>query len=115
MLDASSGLTFAEPGAAIKLLAHEGEPGEIYNIGANAQMANIDLTHRILEVLGRDESWIENVPDRPGHDTRYAVDSSKIRSLGWRPEHTFDEWIEDTISWYRSNEEWWRPLKEASS
>ena len=61
--------------------------------------------------MGRDESWIERVPDRPGHDLRYAVDSSKIRSLGWEPAHSFDERLLDTIEWYRARQDWWRPLK----
>jgi dTDP-glucose 4,6-dehydratase len=99
--------------SAIHLLVDRGEPGEIYNIGANAQLPNIDLTHRILQHLGLDESWIEPVPDRLGHDLRYAVDSSKMRSLGWAPLHDFDERLEVTIAWYRDREDWWRPLKES--
>jgi dTDP-glucose 4,6-dehydratase len=97
--------------AAIHLLVDQGEPGEIYNIGANAQLANIDLTGTLLDSFGLDESWIEYVPDRPGHDLRYAVDSSKIRSLGWAPSHTIEERLADTIEWYRAREDWWRPLK----
>lgn len=99
--------------SALSLLLEKGEPGEIYNIGANAQMRNIDLTRMILRALGRDESWIEEVPDRPGHDFRYAVDSSKVRKLGWFPTHDFDVQLEETIEWYEKNETWWRPLKEA--
>jgi len=98
--------------AAIHLLVDQGIPGQTYNIGANAQLTNLDLTKRILDALSLDESWIENVPDRLGHDLRYAVDSSKLRSLGWSPEHSFDEWLDETISWYRRREDWWRPLKE---
>jgi len=97
--------------AAIHLLVDQGQPGEIYNIGANAQLANIDLTGTLLDSFGLDESWIEYVPDRPGHDLRYAVDSSKIRSLGWAPSHTIEERLADTIEWYRAREDWWRPLK----
>jgi dTDP-glucose 4,6-dehydratase len=99
--------------AAIHLLVDQGKPGEIYNIGANAQLANIDLTRALLDSFGLDESWIEYVPDRPGHDLRYAVDSSKIRSLGWAPAHTIEERLADTIEWYRAREDWWRPLKGA--
>jgi dTDP-glucose 4,6-dehydratase len=101
--------------SAVHLLVDQGRPGEVYNIGANAQLPNIDLTTRILEHFGLDESWIERVPDRLGHDLRYAVDSSKIRSLGWAPDHDFDERLEDTIAWYRDREDWWRPLKGSRS
>ena len=97
--------------AAIYLLINEGEKGEIYNIGANAQLSNLELTRRILDAFGLDESWIEYVPDRPGHDLRYAVDSSKIRRLGWEPQHPFEERLMDTIEWYRKREDWWRPIK----
>jgi dTDP-glucose 4,6-dehydratase len=98
--------------SAIHLLVDEGRLGDIYNIGANAQLSNMELTRRILAGFGHDESWIEPVADRPGHDLRYAVDSSKIRSLGWAPAHSLDERLADTIEWYRSREDWWRPIKE---
>ena len=100
--------------AALHLLVDEGVGGEIYNIGAGEQLSNLSLTHRILEAVGADESMIEYVPDRLGHDLRYAVDSSKLRSLGWQPQHDFSERLEETIEWYRAREDWWRPLKEAS-
>ncbi len=97
--------------SAIHTLVDEGTAGEIYNIGANAQVANIDLTRRLIDALDRDESFIEFVKDRPGHDRRYAVDSSKIRALGWSPAHTLDERLADTIDWYRNRRDWWEPLK----
>jgi dTDP-glucose 4,6-dehydratase len=97
--------------SAIHLLVDQGQPGEIYNIGANEQLPNLELTKMILAGLGRDESWIEQVPDRLGHDLRYAVDSSKLRSLGWKPAHSFQERLTDTIDWYRDRQDWWRPLK----
>jgi dTDP-glucose 4,6-dehydratase len=100
--------------AAVHLLVDEGEPGEIYNIGANAQLANIELTGMLLELMGFDESAISYVADRPGHDRRYAVDSSKIRRLGWEPAHDFAHRLADTVEWYRSREDWWRPLKQPS-
>ncbi len=100
--------------SAIHTLVDAGSTGEIYNIGANAQMTNLDLTRRILEIMGKDESSIEYVEDRKGHDLRYAVDSSKIRALGWAPAHAFDERLSDTVDWYRSREDWWRPLKKAA-
>ncbi|MGI9647603.1 MAG: dTDP-glucose 4,6-dehydratase [Acidimicrobiia bacterium] len=99
--------------AALHLLVDSGTPGEIYNICADAQVTNLDLTRKILEALGKDDSMIEPVADRPGHDRRYAVDSSKIRSLGWQPAHSLDDRLGDTIDWYRSRDDWWRPLKEA--
>ncbi|GMQ94580.1 MAG: dTDP-glucose 4,6-dehydratase [Acidimicrobiia bacterium] len=98
--------------AAIALIIEAGESGEIYNVGANAQLANIDLTHGILDATGRDESYIDYVEDRLGHDMRYAVDSEKVRSLGWAPEHSFEQRLASTVDWYRDNEDWWRPLKE---
>ncbi len=100
--------------AALQLLVDEGEPGEIYNIGAGEQLSNLGLTRLILEAVGADESMIEHVPDRLGHDLRYAVDSSKLRSLGWAPQHDFTERLEETIEWYRTRKDWWRPLKAAS-
>ncbi len=99
--------------SAIHMLVDAGAPGEIYNIGADAQMANIDLTKRLVEITGRDESFIEYVADRPGHDRRYAVDSSKIRALGWAPEHSIDDRLTDTVDWYMARGDWWRPLKGA--
>jgi dTDP-glucose 4,6-dehydratase len=100
--------------SALHLLVDAGTPGEIYNIGANAQMTNLDLTRRILGIMGKDENSIDYVEDRKGHDLRYAVDSSKLRALGWAPAHDFDERLSDTVEWYRSREDWWRPLKKAA-
>ncbi|HAX80990.1 MAG TPA: hypothetical protein DCY40_00280 [Actinobacteria bacterium] len=96
------------------MLVDEGQPGEVYNIGADNQLTNLTLTKRILEALGKDESMIERVTDRPGHDLRYAVDSSKIRRLGWKPLHGFDEHLVATIEWYRNRRDWWEPLREAA-
>ncbi len=98
--------------AAVCLVLEKGAPGEIYNVGAGAQISNLELTRRILAALDADESNIEQVPDRPGHDSRYAVDSSKVRALGWAPAHSFEEHLETTVEWYRDREDWWRPLKE---
>ena len=98
--------------SAIHLLVDKGDPGEIYNIGANAQLSNLELTKTLLEVLGKGKDDIEYVPDRPGHDFRYAVDSSKIRRLGWEPKHGFADRLSDTVDWYRDREDWWRPLKD---
>jgi dTDP-glucose 4,6-dehydratase len=100
--------------AAIHLLVEGGESGGIYNIGADAPLSNLVLTHSILEAMDLDDSWIQPVEDRLGHDMRYAVDSSKIKALGWQPQQRFDDRLADTIEWYRSREDWWRPLKERS-
>ncbi len=97
--------------SAIHMLVDEGIPGEVYNIGANAQVTNRELTHKILDLLDKDESLIEPVTDRLGHDRRYAVDSSKIRALGWEPAGGLDDRLSHTIDWYRSRQDWWRPLR----
>jgi dTDP-glucose 4,6-dehydratase len=100
--------------SAIQTVINGGAPGGIYNIGANAQLSNLELTRAILAALGRDESWIVPVEDRLGHDLRYAVDSSKIRALGWVPARQFEDQLLETVEWYRSREDWWRPLKGES-
>lgn len=96
---------------AIELVLERGEPGEIYNVGGGNELTNLDLTHRILELTGRDLALVRRVPDRPGHDRRYSVDCSKLRALGWMPAHGFDEAIAETVAWYRDRPDWWRPLK----
>jgi dTDP-glucose 4,6-dehydratase len=89
----------------------EGRPGEIYNVGGDGEMRNIDVVKQILAQLKRPESLIEYVTDRPGHDRRYAVDWSKIhRELGWKPLRSPEEGIRETIDWYLQNEAWWKPL-----
>ena len=100
--------------SAVHLLVDSGSPGEIYNVGAEAQLSNIDLTRAILDHLGKDESWIEWVPDRPGHDFRYAIDSSKLRGLGWSPANDFTSRLEDTIAWYQDRRDWWEPLRRST-
>jgi dTDP-glucose 4,6-dehydratase len=90
----------------------EGTPGEIYNVGAGNEMTNRELVDRILERFGVGPDRVDHVPDRPGHDLRYSVDTTKIAELGWKPELTFDAALDATIQWYRDNEWWWRPLKE---
>ena len=97
---------------AIDLLVDQGRSGEVYNIGGGNEVRNIDLTHRILALLGKPASLIRPVQDRPGHDRRYALDTAKIRALGWRPEADFADGLAATVDWYRRNEWWWRPIKE---
>jgi len=96
---------------AIEYVLEHGTPGEIYNIGSDNERSNIEITHKILNALGKDESCIEFVKDRPGHDFRYSLDSSKLKSLGWRPEYSFEQGLQDTVKWYTANEWWWHPLK----
>lgn len=98
---------------ATDLLIHKGKIGEEYCIGTGDEMTNLDMTNLMIELTGRDQSFIEHVKDRLGHDVRYAIDSSKIRSeLGWAPTMTFEEGFKDTVEWYKNNEDWWKPLKE---
>jgi dTDP-glucose 4,6-dehydratase len=97
---------------AIDVVIDAGVPGEVYNVGGGNQVRNIDLTKRILAFAGKPETLIQPVPDRPGHDRRYALDTSKLRSLGWRPAVPFDQGLAGTVRWYRENEWWWRPIKE---
>ncbi len=99
---------------AIEYIVDSGAPGEIYNIGADAQLSNMELTNRIIAAMDKSDDLIEFVEDRPGHDMRYAVDSSKIRALGWAPMSTFDERLEETVAWYADRSDWWRPLKAGS-
>jgi dTDP-glucose 4,6-dehydratase len=97
--------------AAIDLVLHKGAGGEVYNIGGGTEVENIDLTRKILRLLGKPESLIQPVKDRLGHDRRYALDSSKLHALGWRPAHGFDDALAATVDWYREHVAWWRPLK----
>jgi dTDP-glucose 4,6-dehydratase len=97
----------------ILAVLENGRAGEIYNIGGGTGLTNVEITRALLELCGADESMIEPVEDRLGHDRRYCVDWGKIREeLGYRPEVDFDEGLARTVKWYRENESWWRPLKE---
>ena len=98
--------------SAIDLVLHEGKIGEVYNIGGNNEKQNIDIVKLILNELDKDESLIEFVTDRLGHDRRYAIDSSKIQEqLGWKPKYTFEMGIKETIQWYLDNQEWINQVK----
>jgi dTDP-glucose 4,6-dehydratase len=97
--------------AAIDLVLRRGGPGQIYNVGGE-ERENLDVTHAILELTGKDESLIRHVEDRPGHDRRYALDDSKLRSLGWAPQHSFgDGGLAATVDWYSEHRAWWEPIK----
>lgn len=97
---------------AIDLLVDHGVSGEVYNVGGDNEITNVDLTHRILQILGRPTSLIRPVADRQGHDRRYHLSTAKLRKLGWAPQVNFDETIRDVVAWYQKNEWWWRPIKE---
>ena len=97
--------------AAIRLVLERGTPGEAYNVGGGNHLPNLALTGRILDLLDKPASLIRHVPDRPGHDRRYAVDSAKLHALGWSPAHAFDQALGETVRWYVDHPDWWRPLK----
>jgi dTDP-glucose 4,6-dehydratase len=98
---------------ALDLLIAAGVSGEVYNVGGGNHVRNIDLTTRILEIAGKPESLIRPVADRPGHDRRYAVDTTKLRALGWAPQVPFETGLRETVAWYEQNAWWWRPIKDA--
>lgn len=97
---------------ALDLLLDAGTPGEAYNIGGGNHVRNVDLTRDILRLLGKPESLIHHVPDRPGHDRRYSLDTAKLQGLGWRPQVPFEDGLRETVEWYRANPGWWRPIKD---
>jgi dTDP-glucose 4,6-dehydratase len=97
---------------ALDLITQQGKPGEIYNIGGNNEKTNLELVHCILDIMGKPHSLIAFVADRPGHDRRYALETSKIEcEIGWRPVISFDEGLRETVQWYINNESWWRRIK----
>ncbi|HVZ12344.1 MAG TPA: dTDP-glucose 4,6-dehydratase [Patescibacteria group bacterium] len=98
---------------AIEKVLEGGKIGETYVVGGLTEdMPNIEVAKKIIKLLGKSEDNIEYVKDRPGHDRRYAVDWSKIKNeLGWEPQHSFDEWLERTVDWYKNNEKWWKDIK----
>ena len=100
---------------AIDQLVTSGVNGEVYNIGGGNEVTNRDLTDRILALTDRPASLIKQVMDRPGHDRRYALDTSKVRQMGWSPQVSFGEGLADTVAWYRDNQDWWRRIKEGDA
>ncbi|HEY7630519.1 MAG TPA: dTDP-glucose 4,6-dehydratase [Thermoleophilaceae bacterium] len=96
---------------AIDAVLQKGRPGEAYNVGGPDEEENLQVVHRILEHTGRDESLIEHVTDRPGHDRRYSLSSDKVRALGWAPLTLFEAGLPKTVDWYRDNEWWWSPIR----
>jgi len=99
---------------AIDLIMQKGKLGEAYNVGANNEVQNITIAQRIVDLLGKPRSLIKFVPDRLGHDKRYALDCQKMQSLGWQPETDFDQALTFTVRWYEENASWWRKIKEKS-
>jgi len=97
---------------ALDFILHNGDPGEIYNIGGSAERSNIEITRKIIAILGADESMIEYVKDRPGHDFRYSLNCTKLHKLGWTPECGFYDALESTVKWYGANRWWWERLKQ---
>jgi dTDP-glucose 4,6-dehydratase len=97
--------------AAIDLVLERGEAGQVYNVGGPDELPNIEAVRMILELTGRDESLIEHVTDRPGHDRRYSLSSDKVRALGWEPAVGFGDGLRQSVDWYRDNEWWWGPLR----
>lgn len=95
----------------IDVVLHHGQLGEIYNVGTGEELTNLEMTQIVLHALGKPDSLIKHVEDRAGHDRRYALDVSKLKSLGWQSRHTCAEAVEKTVRWYAENEAWWRPIK----
>jgi len=99
---------------AVDLLLKKGQPGETYNVGGGNEVRNIELTRLVLSRLGKPESLIRPVKDRLGHDRRYSLDCAKLKRLGWEPRVPFEDGLTETVGWYKTHEEWWRPIKEGS-
>ncbi len=99
--------------SAIDLVMRRGAPGEAYNVGGGNERFNIEVIHSILDLLNRPRSLVQFVPDRPGHDIRYSLDSTKLTGLGWKPSRSFDDALAATVRWYADNEAWWRRLKDS--
>lgn len=96
---------------AVDVVLHRGQLGEAYNVAADMEQTNIVVAQRILDLLGKPQSLIQPILDRPAHDVRYALDTDKLGALGWEPSITFEQGLEETVRWYAEHEEWWRPLK----
>ena len=97
---------------ALEVVLHEGEIGEIYNVGTGHEMENLKMVEILLDELDRPETLIRHVADRPGHDRRYSLNVDKVRGLGWKPNYTLEEAVRMTADWYQKNEWWWRKIKE---
>jgi len=96
---------------AVDLILQKGKAGEVYNISTGDEIKNIEITKLLLAELNKNDSFIDYVKDRPGHDRRYAIDATKLRVLGWSPKMNFNDGIKQTIEWYKNNEGWWKKIK----
>ena len=99
--------------AAIELVLRQGAAGEVYNVGANEERENVELTRLIIEQLGVEPALVRHVDDRAGHDRRYSLDTTKLRSAGWQPRREWEEGVRATIDWYRERRDWWEPIKRS--
>jgi len=99
--------------AGIELVLREGQPGDVYNVAANEEHENVELTELILDATGADRGLIRHVEDRAGHDRRYSLDTSKLRALGWSSTRNWNEGVRATAEWYRANRAWWEPIKRS--
>ena len=99
----------------IATVLKKGDPGQVYNIGSGDRRVNLEVVQMILKKMGKPQSLVRHVTDRLGHDRRYAISSGKLRGLGWSPKHSFESGLDETITWYRDNEAWWRPLKKKAA
>ena len=97
---------------ALDLLIDQGASGQVYNVGGGHEVPNVELTRAILTLLDKPCSLIQPVADRPGHDRRYSLDTTKLRGMGWRPQMRFEDGLADTVTWYRNRESWWRPITD---
>jgi len=96
--------------SGIQIVLEQGAPGLAYNIGGGRELTNVEVTTAVLAAMGADWSSVQYVTDRKGHDRRYSVDDTRLRALGYRPAHAFEDGLAETVAWYRGNESWWRPL-----
>ena len=104
-------LSVSDHAAGIQHVFEQGEPGTVYNLGGGNERENVTVAEQILAALGKPRSLIRFVEDRPGHDRRYAIDCARLRGLGWRPEVPFEEGLRQTVEWYRTHDQWWKPIK----
>jgi dTDP-glucose 4,6-dehydratase len=100
--------------AAIDIALERGQAGEVFNVGGPDELPNVEVVRRILALTGRDDSLIEHVGDRLGHDRRYSLSAAKTQALGWSAGVRFDEGLERTVRWYRDNEDWWGPIRSGA-
>lgn len=101
--------------SGILLASEKGEAGQAYNLGGGNERTNHEITTKILELTDKPKTLIKQVADRPGHDRRYALDCARLRGLGWHPQHSFEEAMQQTVAWYQSREDWWRPITSGES